>query len=156
MANTPFSFDTEAEAILMLNKEGKKLEAIARKLWQKYIGSYSPKQYIRTGNSERAIKLGKVKKLDNNTFGIELTFDNDLSYHPSRFKGGKKGHSIMLISDGWHSKKLEKTLGRKVHRYTYFEGTGYLYQVYKEYMSIKHRGIEVDTKWNSNSVTKGK
>ena len=153
--NTPFSFDSEMEARRVLEEEGRKLKYIAVKQWRLYLSSYTPKRYVRKRKSQRAIKLGRVIKLDNNTFGIELTFENDLVYHDSvMVKGGNKGHSIMLISDGWHSKKAEQKLGRRIDNFTYFEGTGYLYKVYKEYMGVKHKGIIVDTNWNANKVQK--
>lgn len=149
--NTLFAFDSDQEAMRTLEAEGRKLKYIAIKLWRKYLSEYKPKQYIRTRKSQRAIKLGKVKRLDGNTFGIELTFENDLAYHDSIFKGSNpKGHSIMLISEGWHSRKLEAKLGGRRERFTYFEGTGYLAQVQKEYIAIKHKGISVETQWSGN------
>lgn len=143
-----YSFDSEIEAIKALKSEGERLERIAIKIWRKYINSYTPNQYVRTGNAEKSIKLGGIKKLNDNTLAIELTFQNDLVYHNSRFKKGKKGHAVMLISDGWHSKKLEKKLGRRVNRFTYFGGSGYLYQVYKEFNATKKKGITLDIQWS--------
>lgn len=146
---------SEQETRKLLEAEGRRLKYIAIKLWRKYLASYEPKKYARTRKSQRGIKLGKVIRIDGNTLGIELTFENDLMYHDSVIKGSsKKGHSVMLISDGWHSKKLEKKIKRKVYRFTYFEGTGYLYQVYKEYMGRKPVGITLETQW-SGKVYKG-
>lgn len=151
--NTPFSFDTEAEARKVLEEEGRKLKYIAIKQWRLYLSSYTPKMYVRTRKSQRAIKLGRVIKLDNNTFGLELTFENDLVYHDSVIKKSKlKGHSIMLISNGWHSKKLEAKIGRRIERFTYYEGSGYLSKVYNEYMKVKHVGITLDTEWSGKAT----
>lgn len=144
------------EAIRLLEAEGRRLKYIAIKLWRKTMDEYSPKKYAvhltgvegkRTRNSQRAIKLGKVKALPDGTYGIELTWENELVYHDSVVKGGQKGHAVMLISDGWHSRKLEKRMGR-IERFTYFEGTGYLYRVYKEYMKGKPNSIILDTQWS--------
>jgi len=138
----------EQQARRTLEMEGRRLKYIALKLWRKYLGSYQPKQYVRTRDTQRGIKLGRVKKIDGNHFGIELTFENDLMYHDSIFgRNQPKGHSLMLISDGWHARKLEDRIG-KVHRLTYFEGTGYLYQVYKEYMRGAPRGVTLDVQWS--------
>lgn len=145
---------SEQQAKKALLAEGKRLEAIAIKLWRKYLASYTPVKYVRHGNSEKAIKLGKVKRISPTQFGIELTWDNGLVYHDSVIpKSKKKGHSVMLISDGWHSKKLERKIGRSVPRFTYFGGTGYLYQVYKAYMASAPQGITLETQW-SGRVTK--
>lgn len=93
--------------------------------------------------------MGKVKRIDGNTLGIELTFENDLMYHDSVVKGStKKGHSIMLISEGWHSKKLEKMYGRRVYRHTYFEGVNYLAEVQKAYNTGKPVGVTLETQWS--------
>lgn len=146
--STPFAFDSELKAKLALESEGKRLKEIAVKQWRKYLNSYSPKMYVRTGKSERSIKLGNVVKLDENTLGIELTFVNDLAYHDSIF-GGKKGHAIMLISAGWHSKKAEQNMGRGgIYRLTYYEGSGYLYQVYKEFYASRKKGIDIEIQWS--------
>lgn len=146
---------SEQETKKLLEAEGRKLKYIAIKLWRKYIGSYQPKVYKRTRASQRGIKLGKVKKIAPNQWGIELTWENDLMYHKSYLpNSNKKGHSVMLISDGWKAKKLERILGHPVYRFTYFEGTGYLYQVYKEYMKSAPKTITLETQW-SGKVMQG-
>src|SRR5690606_952919 len=128
------------EAKKLLEREGRRLKYLALKLWRQDMENYQPKKYAvhlgmregqRTKRSQRAIKLGKVHMLPDGNLGIELTWENTLVYHDSIFKGQPKGHSVMLISDGWHSAKLENWIGRggkngRVHRFTYFEGTGYL------------------------------
>lgn len=145
---------SEQQARILLQREGERLEKIAKKLWQRYIAGYSPKMYVRTGDAEKAIKLGRVKKVGASHLGIELTWENDLVYHDSIFdkqegtKGKwKQGHAVMLISDGWQSRKLEQRFG-KIHRFTYFEGTGYLYRVYKEYMASAPAGVTLDIQWS--------
>lgn len=147
---------SDAQARATLEMEGRRLKYIALKMWRKYISSYQPNVYIRTRDSQRGIKLGEVKRIDENHFGIELTYENDLMYHDSWFdkeRGTKgnwdKGHAVMLISDGWHARKLESRFGR-IHRFTYFEGTGYLYQVYKEYMRGAPLGVTLDVQWSGN------
>lgn len=144
---------TEREVKKLLESEGRKLKYIAVKLWRQYLSSYKPKVYVRTRNSQRGIKLGKVKMIAPNQWGIELTWENDLMYHDSVFPNNPtKGHSVMLISDGWHSRKLEAKIGRRIHRFTYFEGTNYLYRVYKEYMKIAPESITIDVQWSGQYV----
>lgn len=138
---------SEEEAKRLLQQEGRRLKYIAVKLWRKYLASYQPTQYVRTRKSQRGIKLGKVKQISPNQWGIELTWENSLMYHDSIFKNNPKGHSVMLISDGWHSRKLEARIGR-VDRLTYFEGTGYLYKVYKEWNRSAPKGITLETQWS--------
>lgn len=145
-------FSSDEEAKRVLEAEGRKLKYIAIKLWRRYLSSYQPSKYVRTRKSQRSIKLGKVKIHSANEWSIELTYVDDLAYHDSIFKGNPKGHAIMLVSKGWHSKKLEERLGgKKIERFTYFDGTGYLDKVYKEYMIVRDKRIELEVQWNGNS-----
>jgi hypothetical protein len=153
--NRAISGATEQEVRRILQEEGRRLERIARTLWRAYYASYTPELYARTYNSEKAIKLGRVKMIAPNQWGIELTWKNNLVYHPSIFKKGNQaeGHSVMLISDGWHSKKLEQKLGIRKHRFTYFEGTGYLARVIKKWQATAPQGISIEKQW-SGAYTK--
>lgn len=162
--NNSHYFDSEEEAIKVLKKEGKRLEYIAKKIWQRNMDDYksSLKQYVRTGDALKSIKLKGVKVISQTnevaTLGIELTYENDLAYHESEFtkQGSKKkqpeGHAIMLISAGWYAKKLEKHMGKRIDRFTYFEGTGYLYQVYKEFMKTTDKRISLDVQWSGKHI----
>ena len=141
-----FQFNTEAEAKRVLKQEGKRLEQIAKKVWSEYLADYKPKVYVRTGKSQKSIKLNNVFKVDENTWGIELTFQNDLTYHDSVLGIGQpKGHSIMLISSGW---KVKKGWHQKIHRFGYYGGFDYLGKVVKEFNDGKHRGIELEVQWS--------
>lgn len=139
----------------LMAREGRALERIARNTWRRYTSSYSPKMYIRTQNAEKSIRLGRVQKIGN-YFEIRLTYLNHLAYHDSIFdkqKGTKgrwrQGHAIMLISNGWHAKKLERRIG-EVYRFTYFEGTDYLSMVEKAYNARKPAGIELEVRWTGS------
>jgi len=141
-----FQFDSEKEAILALEKEGRRLKYIALKIWRKYLSEYQPKKYVRTRRSQKAIKLGMVKPLGNDTFGIELTFDNDLTYHNSVVDKNKypQGHSIMLISEGW---KVKRGKHKDTYRFGYFEGIDYIGRVVREFNNGKHKGISLEVQW---------
>lgn len=147
----------EQQAIATLQKEGRRLQYIALKVWRKYLSSYKPKEYIRTRNTQRGIKLGRVQRVNAFEYGIRLTFENDLMYHDSIFNEGSskypQGHSLMLISDGWHSEKLERRIG-KVERLTYFEGIDYIGQVKKSYEAGAPVGVRLDVEWSGNYLKK--
>lgn len=133
------------ETIRLLQKEGRRLERIARKAWQTYYASYSPKEYRRTYNANKALKLGRVKQISPFEYGIELTWENDLAYHPSVVgKSQPKGHAVTLISGGWRASKLKAKIGRDVYRFTYFEGTGYLEKVMSMWKSTAPTGIQIE------------
>jgi len=138
-------FDSEEEARKILKQEGKTLEKIAIKIWRQYLASYKPKKYVRTGNSEKAIKLNEIKVIGTDELGIELTWENDLAWHPSVVPtSSEKGHAIILISNGWHSKKLEKIYRKSVYRHTYYEGYGYIQKVIQAYEAIKDKRITLE------------
>jgi hypothetical protein len=141
-------FESDEEAIKVLTAEGRKLKYIAVKVWRKYLGSYQPKRYIRTRDTQRGIKLGKVKKVGDNEWGIELTFENDLMYHDSYVgKGQPQGHSIMLLSSGWKAVNLERKIGVR-QNFTRHKGINYLGEVAKAYNSQKHKGITLEIQWS--------
>ena len=150
----------EEEAIALLRKEGKRLERIARGIWSEYIETFEPKQYVRTYDSEKAIRLGRVKKISEDEFGIELTFDDDYAYHPSiiknKSKTHKEGHSFMLISEGWNASKLEERIGRSVYKLTYFEGINYIGRVKEAFNSKAPNGILLVVNWKGKQFKKGR
>lgn len=145
MANI-LAFDTEMQARIALEAEARKLKYIALKVWRKYLSSYQPKVYVRTRKSQSAIQVGKVKKLNENELGIEITFVNDLVYHNSVFGSSQpKGHSIMLISAGW---KVKKGKHKDIYRFGYYEGFDYLGKVQQEYNAIKDKRINLEIQWS--------
>jgi len=156
--NNILFFDSEEEAVRALEREGKKLEKIARKIWRMYESSYTPKHYvngtgIRTGKSMESVRLGRVKKHADDTLSIELTFRDGLAYHNSVFKGGKKGHSIMLISEGW---KVKKGKHKDVYRFGYYEGFNYIEKVKSAYEASKNSKVELEVQWAGGKFKKKK
>lgn len=143
-----FDFTSDEEARRVLLAEAKKLKSIALRVWGRYMTSYQPKQYVRTRNSQRGIKIGVVKKYDMNTWMIEVTYENDLMYHDSVIgKDQPKGHAVMLISSGWKAKNLEKKIGVREH-FTRYKGFNYLGQVAKEYNAVKHKAVTLEVEWS--------
>ncbi|MCR4361977.1 hypothetical protein JDW21_19625 [Bacillus subtilis] len=140
-----FFFESDEEAVRVLHQEGRKLKYCALKVWRKYLSSYRPKKYARTGKSLKSIKLGKVKRLGVNEWGIEVTFINDLAYHDSVIGASEpKGHAIMLISHGW---KVKRGRHKDVYRFGYFEGFDYLGKVKEMYNNTKDRRVNLDIQW---------
>lgn len=150
---------SDREITRRLQQEARTLKAIALKQWRRDMQDYKPKVYAvhlgmpqgkRTKQSQRGIKIGKVKRLEDGSFGIEVSWENQLMYHDSIFPNQPQGHSVMLISEGWHSRKLEQKLRRRVYRFTYFEGTNYLARVIKAYNSIKPSWVTLIDEWKGN------
>lgn len=132
-------FDSEAEATAILKAEGQRLNKLAVDLWREYLNDYKPKVYVRTGHSIDSIKLGQVKRYDEDTLCIELTWEDDLTYHPSVFTNGfPKGNSILLISEGW---RVSKGWHKNIERFGYYEGWNYLGKLQKAFEAEMHNGI---------------
>ena len=150
-------FDSDEEAIRVLSAEGRKLEDCCKKVWRQYLASYKPKTYAvhltgvkgrRTNNSLNSIKLGKVKKISDDEYGIEVTFRNDLAYHNSVIGSSQpKGHAIMLIIFGW---KVKKGKHRNIEHFGYRQGYDYLGKVEKMYNKIKDKRISLEIQWLGN------
>ena len=136
----------EQQAIATLQKEGRRLKYIILKVWRKYLNDYSPKEYARTRDTQRGIKLGSVRRYDGMHYAIEVTFENDLMYHDSVIGSSeKKGHSFMLISDGW---KVKKGTHKNVKNFGYFEGVDLIGQIEKEYNAGRPMGVRLETHWS--------
>lgn len=146
-------FDSEMEAVKVLEAEGRKLKYVAIKVWRQYLSSYKPKYYVdgtgkRTKDSLRSIKLGRVIKVDEDTIGIEVTYQNDLAYHESAFGGEyPQGHAIMLISQGW---QVSQGWHQNIDRFGHYSGFNYLKKVREEYNKIKDKRISLDVQWLGN------
>lgn len=136
---------TEEQAIRTLQQEGRRLKYIALKVWRKYLSNYQPKQYVRTRDTQRGIELGRVRKISPHVYGIDLKYENDLMYHDSVFgKNYPKGHSLMLISEGW---RVRKGRHKDIYMFGYFEGADIIGQIEREYNKFKPRGITLETQW---------
>jgi hypothetical protein len=137
------AFDSEKEAEKALRAEARKFKYIAVKIWRRYLASYKPAQYIRTRKSQNSIQIkSKLIRLPNNELGMEITWEDNLAWHDSVLPNSKqKGHSIVLISEGWHSAKLEKIMGRAIYRFTYYKGFNYLGKVITEYDKVRDKRI---------------
>lgn len=148
------AFTSQEEAIKVLEQEGRKLKYCALKVWRQYLSSYKPKQYAvhrtgirgkRTGDSLHSIKLGKVKKISDDEYGIEVTFRNDLAYHDSVIADNQpQGHAIMLISFGW---RVKNGWHKKIEHFGYRQGYNYLGKVQKMYNSKKDKRITLEIQW---------
>jgi hypothetical protein len=151
MANNKY-FDSEEEAIKILKQEAKKLNSIAKNVWRSYLASYKPVEYKRTGNSLKSIRIGEFVKVNEETLGITVTFDDDLAFHNSYInkKTGKpQGHAIMLISQGW---KVKRGWHKNIYRFGYYEGFDFLGKVADEYNAVKHPYIELEIQWHGKKI----
>jgi hypothetical protein len=142
------TFNTPQEAEKVLKAEARKFKYIALKVWRSYLSSYKPKEYVRTRKSQNAVQIKtRIINLGNNELGIKITWENDLAWHDSVLPNStKKGHSIILISEGWNAVKLAKIMGRKIYRFTYYEGWNYLGKVIEGYDRVRDKriGLEIE------------
>lgn len=131
----------ESEVNVLNNKiiadEMRRLEARASRLlhdintmWLGYESSYKPSQYIRTGKTKSGFSLSRpIIEKDPITGGTYLTvyliLDDSAMWHNSIFgSNGTKGHSFMLISEGWRWNQASINSYGNRYRLSEFEGVG--------------------------------
>lgn len=142
--NSVLFFEDDRTAKRVLESEAGKLLEIAQKQWIREMDKYSPKAYVRTGNSFRSIDKTHVRKVG---FGweIDVTFKNDLAYHDSVIsKYEPKGHAIWLNHAGW---RVKKGSHRDIEYFGYRKGSGYLFKVFEEYNKVKDPRISLTITW---------
>lgn len=154
LPNPNLYFNSEEDAIRALKQEAKVLQEVAKDVWQKYLDSYRPQEYIRTGKTMRSIKIGKIKKIGMDEYAISVTYDNDLVYHDS-VMGGKQGHTIMLIG-GWKKTnmgwRVKTGWHKNIRRFGYWEGFDYIGEVQQLYNLRKNKAISLDVEWSGKAL----
>lgn len=150
-----FAFASEEDAVRALKRDGALLRRIAMTVWQQYEASYTPERYIRTGDTLRSMKLTHVYRKGLNEYVIALTYDNDLVYHDSVFKGGKQGHTIMLIG-GWERTemgwKVKTGWHKDIKRFGYWEGFDYIGTVQRRYEALRNKAIDFEVEWSGKAL----
>ena len=111
-------------------------------MWAGYENSYTPTMYERTGATKSGFSIGRPR-IENEggkpVVKIDLILDDGSMWHDSVFgKGYSKGHSFMLISEGWRAPALEKYKGGPIYRFTYFDGVGIVDSLINEYNTNKY------------------
>lgn len=96
-------------------------------LWRGYENSYTPTVYRRTGKTRAGFSLSEPRVTGSGPttkIEIDLILDDEMMWHNSLF-GGNKGHSFMLISEGWDAPALRAYRGgNDTYRLTTFDGIG--------------------------------
>lgn len=109
-------------------------------LWRGYENSYSPTVYRRTGKTRMGFSLSDVRTTGtgpSTRIEIDLILDDEMMYHDSLF-GGSKGHSFMLISEGWDAPGLRAYRGgNDTYRLTTFDGVGIIDSLVNMYNNDK-------------------
>jgi len=146
--NRAFTDDETAKKVLM--NEVKILRKIFKEEWKKYLKSYKPTRYVRGGNMtaigiEEAFRGLTKSKITKTATGWEITvaFSNDLMYHESVMRGGEKGHSLWLISEGW----AWRTAPRKQDRFKRYSGFGILSKVQARYKVEGDPYVKLKIEW---------
>lgn len=109
-------------------------------LWRGYENSYTPSVYVRTGKTRMGFSLSEPRITGtgpSTRIEIDLILDDDMMWHDSIF-GGSKGHSFMLISEGWDAPALRAYRGgNDTYRLTTFDGVGIIDSLVNMYNNDK-------------------
>lgn len=109
-------------------------------LWRGYENSYTPSVYRRSGATKAGFKLSEPRVTGsgpNTRIEIDLILDEGYMWHSSLW-GGSRGHSFMLISEGWDAPALRAYRGgNDTYRLTTFDGVGIIDSLVNMYNNDK-------------------
>lgn len=148
-------------------EEARKLYDCIQYYIDKYYESYRPRVYERYNDYYRgalyAEDLASIRVVGN-TFRIGVSFQRDLSMQPNLAEvywdygygqdyydehaipimGQHESFVPLLMEKGWHSRKLERILGRRVPRLTYFDGIHAVEYGIRDYNKKNKLGIKIN------------
>lgn len=138
----------EAQARKILKREGDKLENITKATVNSYYNSYRPSVYVRTYGFKNSVVKTGIKRVGN-SLEMSVGFDGG-ALHNSMFAGNAQGYVPILLSNGWHSVKLERRVG-PIHRFTFYGGFNIIGKIQSSYNAVRHplvKPLEIKSKWS--------
>ena len=131
----------EAKIRQILTAAGKQLEGYLKDELNAYFNSYSAKQYERTGNTVKSIKVGSPKKISINEWCLEIYFDEGLANHDSVMGSDQpKGYTPWLLEVGWD---IRDKVNYEAPMFTHHDGTGYITKAVKRFNANNPHGLKV-------------
>lgn len=163
-------FDNGETIAERMAREAQRLADCIQYYIDKYYNSYRPKVYDRTDRFQGALYAEDIAdiRIIGNTIRIAVRFNKDLATHPNLesvywndryeaeysipIKDRHESFVPVLMNSGWHSEKLEWTLGQRVPHLTYFEGIHFIENGIKKFNQTNTLGIQI----NADDVLKRK
>lgn len=131
----------EAKIRKILKAAGKQLEGYLKDELNKYLDSYTPKQYERTGNTVRSIRVGDPKKISINEWSLEIYFDDKLANHDSVMGSDQpKGYTPWLLEVGWD---IRDKVNYEAEMFTHHKGTKYISNAISKFNANNPHGLKV-------------
>ena len=90
--------------MLLITEMTKALEKLVRYIKDelKKAFSWTPEEYVRTGNMQNSVYISKYPKITNNIITGEISFLESLAWHNSVMgEGQPKGYVPFLLEVGW-------------------------------------------------------
>lgn len=125
---------------------------------QEYYLSYEPKVYKRTFDFQDSLYAEDFihVRVNGNRIELSVSFRPSMAYH-SNLWGDHMSYVPMLISEGWHSKKLEDAIGHPVPRLTYYEGYHFVEKAVQMFNRTNPYGVyispdDIDAQWEGRDI----
>lgn len=127
---------------------------------REYYLSYDPKIYNRTFDFRDSLYAENFinARVVGNRIELSVSFRDSMSYHENLFKDHKSFVPV-LINFGWKAPKLESFIGRKIDRFTEYDGFHMVEKAISQFNAQNSFGIHIshnDVKavWNGKPIDK--
>lgn len=125
---------------------------------REYYLSYNPSVYERTFDFMDSLYAENFlqARVRGNRIELSVSFRDSMAYHPN-FDNTHNSYVPLLINSGWSAPKLEKHIGHKVHRFTYYEGYHMVEKAIAQFNRQNPYGVYISSKdviaqWNGVDV----
>lgn len=129
------------EIVKILKQEAERLEQYIKEEINNYYNSYEPKEYERTYNWLKSLRIDEPKPNSDGTVSMEIYFDQDLAYHPSVMgKDQPMGYVPWLLEVGW---SIEEKVGFSRPMFTSHPGSRYIAKAVQRFNENNPHGLKV-------------
>lgn len=127
---------------------------------REYYNSYSPSIYERSFKFRNSLYADDFinARVVGNRIELSVSFRDSMSYHENLFKD-HKSYVPALINFGWKAPKLESLIGRKIDRFTEYDGFHMVEKAILQFNAQNPFGVHIsrnDVKaiWNGKPIDK--
>lgn len=122
-----------------------------------YYLSYTPSIYRRTYDFRDSLYAEDFvhARVNGDRIELSVSFRPSMSYHKNLF-GDHESYVPLLINSGWHSKKLEETIGI-IPRFTRYEGFHFVEKAVDMFNRTNPYGVyispnDIEAEWEGQNV----
>jgi len=125
---------------------------------REYYLSYKPIEYERTFDFMDSLYAENFlqARVKGNRIELRVSFMDSMANHPN-FNHTHQSYVPILINSGWYAPKLEKRIGHRINRFTYYEGYHFIEKAIAQFNRQNPYGVyissdDVIATWNGQDV----